>query len=239
MSKGLTPSISTFSPEELEILIKTAHRYGVKVAAHCTNRDTIRHLRQFGVDSIEHGDEFPISGAGPMKTLIPEAHQRCTWVPTLAVYYTEGQGPVWDRVSQLFKMALAQGVDNIACGGDTGPFAHGENALEMQLMVRLGADWKKVLRWGTLGGWECIRSTRWEGPAGKHRLAEVASLREDPRLVGDNEVPFGAIRRGFAADIIATTGDLAGDFENAVSAKSISFVMKGGKVYKQDGKERV
>ncbi|KAJ7761457.1 hypothetical protein B0H14DRAFT_3116907 [Mycena olivaceomarginata] len=44
----------------------------------------------------------------------------------------------------------------LACGGDARVFPHGENALEMELMVRLGAPWEWVLRWVTLGGWECI-----------------------------------------------------------------------------------
>ena len=55
--------------------------------------------------------------------------------------------------------------------------------------------------------------------------------------MGDNDVPFGVVRKGFAADIIATSGDLERDFDNAVDQKSIVFVMKGGKVYKRDGRE--
>jgi len=63
----------------------------------------------------------------------------------------------------------------------------------------------------------------------------VGDLKEDPNIVGDNEVSFGAVRRGFIADLIATSGDFATDFQGAVSADSIKFVMKGGKVYKRDG----
>ena len=79
----------------------------------------------------------------------------------------------------------------------------------------------------------------WEGAEGADRLARVAELQEDARVVGDNEVPFGAIRRGFAADIVATSGDLEKDFENAVDKSNIVFVMKGGNVYKRAGKELV
>ena len=104
-------------------------------------------------------------------------------------------------------------------------------------MVRLGADWPTVLRWATLGGWECIRSLQWEGQLGLDRLNRVEELGEDAKIVGDNEVPFGAIRKGFAADIIATNGDLEKDFERAVDRENIRFVMKGGRVYKLDGKE--
>lgn len=34
--------------------------------------------------------------------------------------------------------------------------------------------------------------------------------------------------------MIATCGDVAGDFEGAVSAEHIRFVMEGGRVYKRD-----
>lgn len=68
-------------------------------------------------------------------------------------------------------------------------------------------------------------------------MALVGEMLEHAREVGDNEVPFGVIRRGFAADIVATTGDLENDFENAVDKSSITFVMKGGKVFKREGRE--
>ncbi|KII93036.1 hypothetical protein PLICRDRAFT_35213 [Plicaturopsis crispa FD-325 SS-3] len=230
---AMNESTETFSPEELKAMIDTAHRYGVKVAAHATNRSTIALLESYGVDSIEHGvnrgDELAVPGT------------QSIWVPTLAVYDTEAPGSdTWNTLARTFQKLVVEGPAlRVACGGDTGTFAHGENAREMKLMVRLGAGWRDVLRWATLGGWECVRSMRWEGLAGKARLEKIHELREDRRVVGDNEVPFGAIRKGFAADIIATTGDFDADFDAAVSADSISFVMKAGRVYKSDGKSLV
>ena len=241
--------MNTFSEDELKVLVESAHMYGVKVAAHATNGETIARLLKLGVDSIEHGYDIlaPSSGddtdansesSGTRGVLRALGRSKTTWVPTLAAYYTLSQGSgqtrAWAHAAEAFKAALEEGVENIACGGDTGVFAHGANALEMALMVRLGADWRKVLRWGTLGGWECVRSMGWEGRKGAARLARVGTLAEEG--LGDNEVPFGAIRRGFSADVIATCGDVAGDFEGAVSAESIRFVMKAGRVYKRDGR---
>ncbi|KAJ8472336.1 hypothetical protein ONZ51_g8581 [Trametes cubensis] len=108
----------------------------------------------------------------------------------------------------------------------------------MKLMVRLGADWRLVLRWATLGGWQCVRSMRWEGEDGAARLARVGMLQEAAAAVGDNEVPFGIVKKGFVADIIATRGDFRTDFENAVDKANITFVMKGGRIYKLGGRER-
>ncbi|KAH7914545.1 hypothetical protein BJ138DRAFT_1098600 [Hygrophoropsis aurantiaca] len=236
-------SMSTFSSDELKIMIDTAHQYGVKVAAHATNKDTITELLRLSVDSIEHGYDMASNDPEsddqtqdePLHTF---AHSYTKWVPTLGAYYTmssQGKEETWKRAVQTFKAGLARGMSNIACGGDTGVFAHGENALELSLMVEYGADWRKVLRWATLGGWECVRSMRWEGPKGKIRIAQLGEMKEDPRIVGDNDVPFGALKRGFIADVIATSGNLEADFCGAVSADNIQFVMKGGKVYKRDG----
>lgn len=114
-------------------------------------------------------------------------------------------------------------------------FRHGDNSLEMRLMVKLGVEPVKVLRWATLGDWECLRSLEWEGSSGEERLKRVEELRERRTSVGDNDMPFGAIRRGFSADIIATDGDLEADFDEAVQPRNISFVMKIGRIYKRDG----
>lgn len=232
-------SLTTFTDPEVRAMVTEAHRLGVKIVAHASEAATIRRLLadpHLHVDSIEHG-----YGMLPLfndETSFNARH--VFWVPTLATSWTTGRtNGGWDRAAQSFKAFLRTrppGV-RVACGGDTGVFAHGDNALEMKVMVRLGASWKEVLQWCTLGGWECVRSMRWEDSEGKERLKEVEMLREDARVVGDNEMPFGAIRKGFAADIIATRCSPADHFENSVDSKNISFVMKGGKVYKRDGKE--
>ncbi|KAI0373138.1 hypothetical protein BV20DRAFT_962930 [Pilatotrama ljubarskyi] len=238
-AKVASADIQTFSDNELTTLITTARQLGVKVAAHAQTWRPELLPENGGVDTLEHGNNL-----GASDQLI-DAIQRSNiiWVPTLSVFYTSDTektpGGRWDRTAKNFQRALARGVTNIACGGDTGPFPHGDNALEMKLMVRLGADWRQVLRWATLGGWQCIRSTAWEGAEGAARLAKVAELRESPALVGDNEVPFGVVSRGFAADIVATSGDLENDFENAVDKGNITFVMKAGKVFKRNGQELV
>ncbi|KZV76357.1 hypothetical protein PENSPDRAFT_747805 [Peniophora sp. CONT] len=236
-------SVTTFSRKELQVMLDEAHSRGVKVATHSVDWARIQGL---DVDTVEHGAEsLPLYSDTATRDEVLELWRRyglknpqTTWVPTLAVY--NEAGPIlWARASATFRAALAAGFDNIACGGDTGAFTHGENARELQIMVSLGAPWQKVLSWATLGGWKAIRPRTWEGEEGKERLARISSLSEDPGEVGDNEVAFGVLKRGFVADIIATTGDLENDFQHAVSKDKIAFVMKGGRVYKQDGREIV
>ncbi|KAI0053416.1 hypothetical protein FA95DRAFT_1579522 [Auriscalpium vulgare] len=224
--------IPTFSAPETRAMIDAAHQYGVKVAAHATNDSTVQTLVEQGIDSIEHG-------VGVQRFW--DHHATTMWVPTLAVYWLSRvtRPERWEEGIRAFRTALEEGFDAIACGGDTGVFAHGDNALEMQLMAEAGADWRSVLGWATLNGWKCVRSQAWEGREGDARLKRVGELGEDFRVVGDNEVPFGIVKRGFAADIIASTGDFEADFAKAVSKESITFVMKGGRVYKNAGREDI
>jgi len=212
-------TISTFNRQELEAMITTAHRLGVKVAAHASTGGAINDLLDLGVDSIEHGAEM-----------------------YLAVYHTEGneKSPEpagktpWERAKETFvKAVIEEGLENVACGGDTGVFNHGENATEMILMRRLGVPWEKILSWATFGGWECVRGSEWEGDEGQKRIRE---LEETPKNVSDIDrgVPFGVIRRGWAADLIGVEGNLAGsvgEFESAVTS-GVKLVVKSGKIVK-------
>ncbi|KAJ7722888.1 hypothetical protein DFH07DRAFT_932308 [Mycena maculata] len=216
-------SIPTFSRDELKVLIDTAHHAGVKIAAHAKTVPVIADLLALGVDSLEHGNELHTSPAAVRELARPAC--RTVLVPTLAAYYSiaqrggAGGDAAWEAAAQSFRTVLAEGLGRIAiaCGGDTGVFPHGENALEMELMERLGAPWAWVLRWGTLGGWECLRA-----------------LDPDPDA-GDNSMQFGCVRPGWAADLVGLDGDLAIDF--AKTLRRVEFVMKRGRVYKQNGRE--
>lgn len=224
----------TFNSLELETMIHTAHSLGVKVASHANSTEAITKLLELGVDSIEHGVAFTPHPDSLLRLFCSKPNT--IWVPTLAVYYSEmqrdsGKDPrinqIWKMASETFQRALAMGMENIACGGDTGAFSHGENALEMKLMVRLGANWKKVLKWGTLGGWECLRPMHWE----------TLAVGDDGVPLGDNDYRFGCIKPGWAADIVGVAGNFEKDFEGTVD--NVQFVMKSGRVYKMDGRETV
>lgn len=240
-SRASAQSIATFNRDELDAMISTAHALGVKVAAHANTAGAIETLLELGVDSIEHGSELhsPEKIPGLIKKFM-NATGRTTWVPTLAAYFTisqTGSTKTWDEAKESFREALRLNMDNIACGGDTGVFTHGNNALELYLMQRFGANWNDVLTWATLGGWKCIRGQEWEGSSGEKKLlaAENVSLLGMESL--DRDVPFGAIRQGWAADLIGIEGSLttsAPAFQKAVT-EGVEFVAKGGIVYKKDG----
>jgi hypothetical protein len=257
-----TESIATFNKDELKAMIDTAHARGVKVCAHANTAGAISTLLDLGVDSIEHGVELYDQPTGD-STLLRKFHKdhgATTWVPTLGALYTlyansrgsEFARRRWEAGQATFKAALRVGMENIACGGDTGVFAHGLNALELFIMRTLGADWAKVLSWATYGGWKCVRGMEWEGARGARRVEaleegglsgflkawhEPAGFKDDL----ERGVPFGAIRAGWAADLVGVVGSLDGsakEFGEALTT-GVAFVMKGGKIYKSDGKEVV
>ncbi|KAI0308341.1 hypothetical protein B0F90DRAFT_1807545 [Multifurca ochricompacta] len=156
-------SMSTFSLEEIKVMVDTAHRAGVKVAVHTQDKETINtiltspELEGFRVDSLEHGINFeqPHDADRRRWDVAPASSAKpVIWVPTLSAFYTSGryEGGPWASLVNAFRAALRDGFEDIACGGDTGVFAHGDNALELCLMVALGASPVQVLRWATFGG---------------------------------------------------------------------------------------
>jgi len=190
------------------------------------------------VDTIEHGTNLDPSTMDLFKD-----NPNVIWNPTLSVLHTM-KIPT-HSIEAAIKDTFVNGVPKIACGGDTGVFPHGDNALEMKLISRCGVDWKEVIKAATWTGWLCVRSSWWDSEAGKAELARyedgtwaaeqkcrTSDDHEGDHDLGENEVAVGAIKAGFGADLIATSGDFEGDFESAVDKNSIVFVMKAGVVYK-------
>ncbi len=54
LSKGDSPDLEQYSPEEMRAIVAEAHRLGRKVAAHAHGAQGIKDAVLAGVDSIEH-----------------------------------------------------------------------------------------------------------------------------------------------------------------------------------------
>ena len=67
MSEGDNPATEQYSPEEMRVIIQTAHQLGRKVAAHAHGASGIRDAALAGVDSIEHGSFIDEEGIQAMK----------------------------------------------------------------------------------------------------------------------------------------------------------------------------
>ena len=126
------------------------------------------------------------------------------FVPTLAVMELYmPMKPVLAQVKKCFDMGV-----KIACGGDTGAFAHGDNAREIELLLQAGIPLEDALSAATFRGWEACGGD-WSGRR------------------------FGWLGEGCAADIIALEGDVRNDCS---SLRKVDFVMKDGRVLKANGR---
>ena len=200
-----------YTEDELKAIISAAKDYGFRVAAHAHGAEGMKRAIRAGVDSIEHGTMMDDETIALFK-------KHGTWyVPTItagryvadksgdADYYTPVVRPkaalIGPQIQATFGRAYKAGV-KIAFGTDAGVFPHGENAREFQYMVEAGMPPLEAIRSATLGG--------------------AALL--------DQSTHLGSIEPGFAADIVAVSGDPLRDI---TLLQKIRFVMKDGVVYKK------
>jgi imidazolonepropionase-like amidohydrolase len=198
--------------DELQAIVRTAHEYGLKVAAHAHGAEAIRRAVLAGVDSIEHGtfmnDEdiklmkehgtyyVPTISAG---RFVAEKAKIDGYFPPVVQAKAAAIGPL---IQHTFARAYQAGV-KIALGTDQGVAPHGENAKEFVYMVEAGMPAMKAIQAGTIEG---------------------------ARLIGHDK-DFGSLEKGKFADIVAVPGDPLADI---TLMTKVSFVMKAGVVYKAE-----
>lgn len=202
--------------EEMRSVVRTAHMFGRKVAAHAHGVDGINAALRAGVDSIEHGtftnDEtfrlYKQGGAYYVPTLLAPAAaladgKRGALTPA---QFEKAQAAAGNARNSLAR-AVREGV-KIAFGTDTGVSKHGDNAQEFALMVEAGMTPQAAIRAATVNAAELLgRSDR-----------------------------IGTIAAGKDADIIAVDGD---PLANVRLLENVGFVMKLGRVYKLGGKPQL
>jgi imidazolonepropionase-like amidohydrolase len=204
---GALHSWVNFTDEEMDAMVKEAHRLGHRVAAHAMGWEGIDAALRAGVDSIEHGDGLD---EGLMDRMVK---QGTYWCPTIyvGVYVAEGRAaagaPIWpvmrDLEAKAFNLAVRKNV-KIVFGTDAGGFPWTENAAkEFGYMVRYGMQPMRAIQSATI---------------------VAADLLERPN-------DMGAIEPGKYADIVAVSGDPLSDI---TELERIGFVMKGGEVYRDE-----
>ena len=178
------PSRPTFSQDELNAIVQTARSAGRPTVAHATTPEGMRRAINAGVETIEHGDE----GTAEIFRLMKQ--KGVALCPTVAAGDAVARYGGWKkaedseppRIQQKragMKAAREAGV-TFAMGGDSGVFAHGENALEMELLVNeYGFSPIEVLRQATSGN-AAIFHLSDRGHIRTGLLADLVSVAGDP-----------------------------------------------------------
>jgi imidazolonepropionase-like amidohydrolase len=172
-----------YTEAQLAAAVAEADRTGSFVGVHCTGEPGALYAAQAGVASIDHA--YHLSP----ETMKLMREKQIYAVPTFAISEYFGQHAATADASQTidgelayhaaqFKIQMAAGVP-FAVGSDVGPFPHGTQAREYELMVKFGMSPADTLRAGLING---------------------AKLLHWPDSIGQ-------LRPGFFADIIAVPGN--------------------------------
>ncbi len=172
-----------YTEAQLETAVHEAARMGTLVGVHCMGEPGALYAVQAGVASIDHAYQLS------PETMQIMREKRIYAVPTFAIgeYFADHadspSAAADERAMQRFHAAefrkqLAAGVP-MAVGSDVGPFPHGTQARELELMVQYGMPAADVLRADLLNG---ARLLGWQGK-------------------------IGELKSGFYADVIAVPGD--------------------------------
>jgi imidazolonepropionase-like amidohydrolase len=171
-----------YTEAQLAAAVAEADRTGSFVGVHCTGEPGASYAAEAGVASIDHA--YNLSPA-TMKLM---REKQIYAVPTFAIMEYFGDHPQHGDGSEdrrelafhaaQFKKQMAAGVP-FAVGSDVGPFPHGTQAREFELMVKFGMPPADVLRADLING---ARLLRWADE-------------------------IGQLKPGFFADVIAVPGN--------------------------------
>ncbi|HKY98885.1 MAG TPA: amidohydrolase family protein [Gemmatimonadaceae bacterium] len=213
LSEGDAVGATQYTYEEMKAMVDEATKLERKVAAHAHGTEGIKIATRAGVASIEHGSFLDDEGARLMKEhgtyLVP------TLMAGMAAESFAKNGVLKGlRAEKALAAAAAmrKGVHiahqrgvKIALGTDAGVIPHGTNAREFGLMVE----------WGGLTPIESL----------------TAGTMNGAKLLGwDKRV--GSLENGKLADIVAIPGN---PLEDIHRTENVTFVMKGGVIYKGQG----
>ncbi len=215
-SQGGAIAEATMTPEEMEAVIDSAHRFGRKVTAHSGSPQATSTAVDLGVDCIEHGyfldrptlEKMKANGVWLVPTIVVSQ-------PATAPFFEKIGSPEWylkrrDSVGKDHWKALQTAIEvgvNIGLGTDQFPHEPNDGTTatvrEAQYYVEAGMTPLQALRSGTI---------------------------ETAKLLGA-EKDIGSIEVGKYADILAVPRDPTADIK---ALRQIQFVMKGGEVYRND-----
>ena len=214
-STGDDPRQQLMTNEEMHAAVETAHSLGMKVAAHIYPAEAIENAVRAGVDSVEHG-----SFATAQTFALMKAHGTYL-VPTLTVY------DVFYAAARDRPELLTPGTAPKELANDLLPKRNLPLAVKSGVKIAYGTDLGQgdhTMEFGLLIG---------NGMTPLQAL--YAATRNAADLLGAAD-RIGSVQPGRFADLVATPGN---PLDDPQQFKQVSFVMKGGKIYRRNGLETV
>jgi imidazolonepropionase-like amidohydrolase len=211
-STGDDPRQQLMTNDEMRVAVETAHSLGLKVAAHIYPAGAIENAVLAGIDSVEHG-----SFATAQTYALMKAHGTYL-VPTLTVF------EIFYVAARDHPELLTPGTAAKELANDLIPKQNFPNAVKAGVKIAYGTDIGEgdhAMEFGLMiaGGLTPAQAVQ----------AATSSAAD---LLGAAD-KVGSIQPGRFADIVATTGD---PLKDPTQFQHVSFVMKGGVVYRQGGK---
>ena len=210
-STGDDPRQQLMTNEEMKVAVETAHSLGMKVAAHLYPAAATENAVRAGVDSVEHGSFASAQTFALMRT------HGTYLVPTLSVY------EVFYTVAREHPELLTPGTAPKELANDLLPKKNFALAVKSGVKIAYGTD---------LGEGDHAMEFRLLIENGMKPMdALFAATRDAATLLGTSD-QVGSLRAGYLADIIAVSGD---PLRAADALEHVTFVMKGGTVYRLNG----
>src|SRR6266545_5234112 len=205
--KGNLVSQPTLTLEEIRAIVDETHGWGKKVACHAYNGVGLHRALDGGCDSIEHGLELDDAAIAQMV-------KQGTWLcPTMSVYY--------DHWAPADTPAGKRDRKRVAVHGPSL-----QKAMKAGVKIAFGTD---------VGGFS------WSEPIAREfaRMVEFgmtpmaaiqAATSKGAEMLGMSG-ELGVVAPGAYADVVAVAGD---PLKNVGEFERIGFVMKDGKVYRNE-----
>jgi imidazolonepropionase-like amidohydrolase len=208
-----TPNVTALSIDEMQAIVKEAHRYGVRVTAHATDNQAVYNAVISGVDGIEHGYEVEDS------TLALMAKKGVALIPTdgdnfSMLKYVKLSGSTDPKVNEYIMDYRNQQADRLKRAIKNGVTIVAGSDDYIDFEMPLAESSKRNL----LGYFESGMTIS--------EILKAATINAARHLNWSNKI--GIIKNGFLADIIAVDNDLD---KNINAIMNVHFVMKDGKIY--------
>ena len=212
LSVAKSSSNPQFFEDEIEAIVQTANDYGFHVAAHAHGDEGMQRAVNAGVKTIEHGTLMSEQTMDLMKEkeayLVPTitAGKEVTQNAQIENYYPELVVPKALEIGPQIQDMFAKAYKKGV------PIAFGTDAG----VFKHGENAREFVYMVEAGmpAMEAIQSATIPGP-------QIMKMEND----------IGKIKKGFYADIIAVKENPTANIE---TLKDVKFVMKGGKIYKNE-----